>query len=232
MLIRFCCVSNRAFGRSITSRSGSLIAWIEGTSGLVERISTAGPSFSCTIRKLLIAATLLKTEEVTDFEGEGVVWERSLGVPNAGIPTTRATNNSARKLRRYDGCRNLRFGGKSFTEALEYYSNHTTRGVHGKRPAEKDHEKIGACRKRTQGLRIGQKFVLINDRCHRHLAGWIAAFDPYHPALAAHPDALRQRDFGRQGQREINRGACLDGGIDIETDSACADVASLRRMLR
>src|SRR5208337_1122447 len=134
MLIRFCVVSSRAFGRSITSRSGSVIAWMEGTSGRVERISTAGPSFSCTIRKLLITATLLATEEAADFEAPGVAWERSHGVPNASIPSASATHNSARKLRRYDGCRNLRFGGKSFTEALEYYSNHTTRGFRGKRP--------------------------------------------------------------------------------------------------
>src|SRR5208283_1078189 len=77
MLIRFCGVSSRAFGRSITSRSGSVIAWIEGTNGLVERISTAGPSFSCTIRKLLISAILLTTEEAADFEAGCVVWERS-----------------------------------------------------------------------------------------------------------------------------------------------------------
>src|SRR5271157_160852 len=133
MLIRFCVVSSRAFGRSITSRSGSLIAWIEGTSGLVERISTAGPSFSCTIRKLLIAAILLITEEAADFEVGGGVWERSHGAPNTSIPKARTTH----KLRvgpQDNGCWNLRFGGKSFTQALEYYSNHTTRGLDGKRP--------------------------------------------------------------------------------------------------
>jgi len=27
-----------------------------------------------------------------------------------------------------------------------------------------------------------------------------AAFDAHHPALAAHPDAFGERDFGRQGQ--------------------------------
>src|ERR1700720_1791690 len=78
---------------------------------------------------------------------------------------------------------------------------------------------------------VGQKVVLINDGCHRHLLGGTAAFDAHYAALAAHPDALRQRDLGRQGQREVNRGAGLDGGIDIEADSARADVASLRLML-
>src|ERR1700732_2888821 len=78
---------------------------------------------------------------------------------------------------------------------------------------------------------VGQKVVLINDGCHRHLLGGTAAFDAHHAALAAHPDALRQRDLGRQGQREVNRGAGLDGGIDIEADSAGADVTSLRLVL-
>ncbi len=36
-----------------------------------------------------------------------------------------------------NGGRNRGFGGKSFTEALEYYSNHTTLGFHGKRPWKK-----------------------------------------------------------------------------------------------
>src|SRR6202795_3628336 len=80
-------------------------------------------------------------------------------------------------------------------------------------------------------LHVGQEVVLINDGCHRDLAGGTAAFDAHHTALAAHPDAFRQRDLGRQGQREVNRGAGLDGGVDIEADSARADVAGLRLML-
>jgi len=51
-------------------------------------------------------------------------------------------------------------------------------------------------------LSIGQKFVLFNDGCNRHLIGGRAAFDAHHPALAAHPDAFGERDFGRQGQGE------------------------------
>jgi len=42
-------------------------AIIEGTSGFVDRISTAGPSFSCTIRKLLIAAVFV-AETAADLE--------------------------------------------------------------------------------------------------------------------------------------------------------------------
>src|SRR5208282_4070511 len=119
MLIRFCGVSSRAFGRSITSRSGSLIAWMEGTSGLVDRISTAGPSFSCTIRKLLIVAILLTTEEAADWESGLVVWEGSHGAPSTSIPTAIIARKSARELQREGGCRNARFGGKSFTQVLE-----------------------------------------------------------------------------------------------------------------
>src|SRR5450631_4762655 len=85
--------------------------------------------------------------------------------------------------------------------------------------------------KARDGLRVGQELVLINHCGHRHLGGGTAAFDSYHTALAAHPYAFRQRDLGRQGQSEINRGAGLDGRIDIETDAAGADVAGLRRVL-
>src|ERR1700747_645497 len=85
--------------------------------------------------------------------------------------------------------------------------------------------------KKREILRVGQEVVLINDGCHRHLADGIAAVDAHHTAFAAHPDAFRQGDLGRQGQREVNRGAGLDGGIEIEADSTRADVASLRLVL-
>src|SRR5713226_3091244 len=85
--------------------------------------------------------------------------------------------------------------------------------------------------KAREVLHVGQEIVLIDDGGHRHLLGGTAAFDAHHTALAADPDAFRQRDLGREGQREVNRGAGLDGGIDIEADSARADVASLRLML-
>src|ERR1035437_6823954 len=81
-------------------------------------------------------------------------------------------------------------------------------------------------------LRVGQELVLVDDGGHRQLAGGIAALDPHHAALATHSDTFRKRDFGRQGQGEIDRGTRLDGGIDIEADSACADVAGLRHTLR
>jgi hypothetical protein len=95
---------------------------------------------------------------------------------------------------------------------------------------EKDQHKK-RLEKARELLRVGQKVVLINDGGHRHLAGGIAAFDAHHTALAAHSDAFRQRDLGWQGQREVNRGAGLDGGIDVEADSARADVARLRLVL-
>src|ERR1700675_1616906 len=98
-------------------------------------------------------------------------------------------------------------------------------GVPRKKTSKKRIEK--AC----ELLDVGQEVVLINDGRDRHLLGGTAAFDAHHTALAAHPDAFRQRDLGRQGQREVNRGAGLDGGVDIEADSARADVASLRLML-
>src|ERR1700675_3198623 len=86
-------------------------------------------------------------------------------------------------------------------------------------------------RKPARSLHVGQEVVLINDGCHGHVLGGTAAFDADYAALAAHPDAFRQRDLGRQGEREVDRGAGLDGGIDIEADSTRADVSSLRRVL-
>src|SRR6266478_2809213 len=80
-------------------------------------------------------------------------------------------------------------------------------------------------------LRVGQEVVLINDGSHGHLLGGTAAFDAHYTALAAHPDAFRQRNLGRQGQSEVNRGAGLDGGIDIKADPARADVTSLGLVL-
>jgi hypothetical protein len=95
---------------------------------------------------------------------------------------------------------------------------------------EKDQQK-NRIEEAREVLGVGQEIVLINDGRHRHLAPGTATFNSYHMALAAHADAFRQRDLGGQSQREINRGAGLDGGIDIEADSARADIASLRRML-
>src|ERR1700674_1559246 len=104
-------------------------------------------------------------------------------------------------------------------------------GASGEKAHEIKTDEKAAQEKPGEILHVGQKVVLINDGCHRHLLGGTAAFDAHDTALAAHPDAFRQRDLGRQGQREVNRGAGLDGGIDIEADSARADVASLRLML-
>src|SRR6266403_5485553 len=88
-----------------------------------------------------------------------------------------------------------------------------------------------APRKARGVLRVGQEVVLINDGCHGHLLGGTAAFDAHYTSLAAHADAFRQRNLGRQGQREVNRGAGLDGGIDIKADSARADITGLRLVL-
>src|SRR5260370_41013907 len=158
MVIRFWCVSSRAFGRSITSRGGSLIDWIEGTNGFVERISTAWPSFSCTIRKLLIAALFftalaaLTTEEAAGLEsgltaGLTAVWERSHGAPATSTPTAITAHKLARKHQRDNGCRDARFGGKAFTPALECFGKHTTRGFLKKthtitnRPGTRNHQR-------------------------------------------------------------------------------------------
>src|SRR5271165_6553292 len=80
-------------------------------------------------------------------------------------------------------------------------------------------------------LRVGEEFVLVNDSRHRQLGGYTAAFHSHHAALAAHPDAFRQGDLGRKGQREINRRAGLDRGIDVEADPTSANVAGLRWVL-
>ena len=58
-------------------------------------------------------------------------------------------------------------------------------------------------------LALGQEFVLFNHRGHGHLAlGGI--FDAHHTALALHADALRQRNFGWERQREADERTLLD----------------------
>ena len=61
MAIRFCANPPIAPGRSITSRGGESSAWIAGTTGRVERISTTGTPRACTIRTLLTTAGRLTT---------------------------------------------------------------------------------------------------------------------------------------------------------------------------
>src|SRR5208283_2015512 len=104
---------------------------MEGTSGRVERISTACPSFSCTILKLLMTATLLAevllAAELLAAEavfapgpedgtvGEAAdVWECS-GVVHASTPRARAAYQFAGTLQPFRGCGNRRCCGKSFT---------------------------------------------------------------------------------------------------------------------
>src|SRR5664279_2481088 len=99
-----------------------------------------------------------------------VVWERSRGAPNMSVPSAIA----AHKLRRDGGCRNARFGGKSFTDATRVLKKRYHSGLTGRKAEAR------------KALRVGKELVLINDGRHRHLVGGIATFDSYHTALAAH----------------------------------------------
>lgn len=81
-------------------------------------------------------------------------------------------------------------------------------------------------------LRVGEKLVFVDDRGNGHLGRGGSTFDSNHAALAADADAFGERDLGRQSQGEVNGGASLDGGIDVEADSTGANVASLRVVLR
>src|SRR6202041_1977860 len=85
--------------------------------------------------------------------------------------------------------------------------------------------------RKSAELRLCQKLVLIDDGRHGQFAGGIAPFDAHDAALAAHAYAFGQSNLRRQGQSEIDGGAGLDRGIDVEADSARAHVASLRRVL-
>src|SRR5208337_4577138 len=101
---------------------------MEGTSGFVERISTACPSFSCTIRKLLITAPLFTAEEsaalrsgltsglTSDLTPESAgAWARTGKAPDKSIPAAKRAHKSARKPRRNHGGRQPQFGRKVST---------------------------------------------------------------------------------------------------------------------
>src|SRR5208282_898220 len=115
------------------------------------------------------------------------------------------------------------FGNLSRT-ALECYCKHTTRRSREERCATNQRDGI-------RGLHVGQKVIFINHGGHSQLVGWRTAFNPDYSALAAHPDAFCQRDLRGQGESEVNRGASLDGRIDVEANSARAHVTGLRRVL-
>src|SRR5271166_3392862 len=117
------------------------MVWIVGASGWVERISRAEPSSSCTMRKLLMAAIL--PEEVMTGREAGVTaeltgaWEPSGGVARS-IPRAMAADSTSRLQPGDSSCREARLGEARFgeprsgegyfTQALECYSQHTTRG--------------------------------------------------------------------------------------------------------
>src|SRR5258708_19063568 len=91
--------------------------------------SPADPSFSCTIRKLLIAAILLGDTAAGVEPGLAAVlsgvWERSHGASMTSIPTARTTHKFARKLQRDRGCRNPRLGGQSFSGDVDCFDIHS-----------------------------------------------------------------------------------------------------------
>src|ERR1019366_3424622 len=75
---------------------------------------------------------------------------------------------------------------------------------------------------------FGQKLVLFNDGRDGEFAVCSSVFHPHHAAFALHSDAFRERDLGRQSQREANGRSLGHGGLKIETDAARAHVAKLR----
>src|SRR5262252_9475919 len=102
--MRFCFRSRRAWGRSITTRGGVLSSrTIEGVTGLVVTISTAGPSGACTIRMLLTTATAFGSSgglEVCEFDQSAL----------------RQRTPARRQPRRAD----RQVGWRYFTGSLEY----------------------------------------------------------------------------------------------------------------
>jgi len=80
-------------------------------------------------------------------------------------------------------------------------------------------------------LGLGEEFVLVNHGSDSQLIRRVTAFNAHDVALAAHANGFGQRDFRGQSKSEIDAGSGLNAGIDVEADSAGADVAGLRGVL-
>ena len=159
------------------------------------------------MRKLLIAATLASVfvDEVlvaaTLFAGDDAggafvagladVCEWRHGTPIESVPSAsaRSAGKTGKKCLAArpsvprlgaNRCRAAESGRKFFTEALEYFFNDTTRA---------------SVERARRELTLSEKFVLINHGPYRHFTDRGAAFDAHHAALAAYPDAFRQRNL-------------------------------------
>lgn len=76
--------------------------------------------------------------------------------------------------------------------------------------------------------RLRQELVFFNHRGHGELAIVSGILNPHHPAFALHADAFGESNLGRKGQSESDGRSLGHGGVEIEADAACTDVANLR----
>ncbi len=75
---------------------------------------------------------------------------------------------------------------------------------------------------------FGKEFVLFNHGGDCHLAIRAALLNPHDASFALYANALGKRDFGRERKRKANRRSLRDRRIQIQADSARANVADLR----
>ncbi len=142
------------------------------------------------------------------------------GAPSASTAAAATAHKIARRSRRGNSFLNPGFGWKSSTNFSSVIST-ISLGGSGKK-----------ARRRAQGLRIGKELVFIDDRGDRHFAGGSAAFDSDPRVLCSRCGwfSVSVISGGRVSVKSILR-IGLNRRIDIEADSASADVASLRDVL-
>jgi hypothetical protein len=76
-------------------------------------------------------------------------------------------------------------------------------------------------------LGLGEELVLVNDRCDRNFAVWIALIHPHYSAFASHAYAFRQSDFWGESKSKFDVGANRNVRIDVEANTPRANISSL-----
>ena len=114
------------------------------------------------------------------------------------IPVAVNARKFIREILRDSGCGNSNFGRKSFTDKLGCYATIALGAALENAFGKTEVREFFLSGLPLRGRRVRQELVFVDDGGHRHFAGRTSAFDSYDAAFAAHADAFRQRDFGRQ----------------------------------